>query len=74
MADEQQSEVQRWTAKRRATLVISVLRGETTAAEVGAVCSNPARTDLDGGRWVTHVPTATKSLGERAGHSAAVVR
>ena len=33
MADEQESEVQRWTAKRRAALVISVLRGETTAAE-----------------------------------------
>jgi transposase-like protein len=34
MADEQQSEeIQRWTAKRRAALVISVLRGETTAAE-----------------------------------------
>src|SRR5215472_9457878 len=34
MADEQQSEeVQRWTVKRRAALVISVLRGETTAAE-----------------------------------------
>jgi len=34
MAEEQQSEeVQRWTAKRRAALVISVLRGETTAAE-----------------------------------------
>jgi hypothetical protein len=34
MTDEQQSEeVQRWTAKRRAALVISVLRGETTAAE-----------------------------------------
>jgi len=34
MADKQQSEeVQRWTAKRRAALVISVLRGETTAAE-----------------------------------------
>ena len=34
MADEQQSEeVQRWTAKRRAALVIRVLRGETTAAE-----------------------------------------
>jgi hypothetical protein len=34
MADEQQSEKgQRWTAKRRAALVISVLRGETTAAD-----------------------------------------
>ena len=34
MADEQQSdEVQRWTAKRRAALVISLLKGETTAAE-----------------------------------------
>jgi transposase-like protein len=34
MADEQGSEeVQRWTAKRRAALVISLLKGETTAAE-----------------------------------------
>jgi len=34
MADEQRSEeVQRWTAKRRATPVISLLKGETTAAE-----------------------------------------
>ena len=34
MADEQQSEeVRRWTAKRRAALVISLLKGETTAAE-----------------------------------------
>ena len=34
MAEEQQSEeVQRWTAKRRAALVISLLKGETTAAE-----------------------------------------
>jgi len=34
MAEEQRSEeVQRWTAKRRATLVISLLKGETTAAE-----------------------------------------
>src|SRR5215469_9788991 len=34
MADEQQSEeVQRWTVKRRAALVVSLLKGETTAAE-----------------------------------------
>jgi transposase-like protein len=34
MAEEQRSEeVQRWTAKRRAALVISLLKGETTAAE-----------------------------------------
>jgi transposase-like protein len=34
MTDEQRSdEVQRWTAKRRAALVISIVRGETTAAE-----------------------------------------
>jgi transposase-like protein len=34
MAEEQQrEEVQRWTAKRRAALVISLLKGETTAAE-----------------------------------------
>ena len=34
MAGEQRpEEVQRWTAKRRAALVISLLKGETTAAE-----------------------------------------
>src|ERR1700678_2125754 len=34
MADEQRpEEVQRWTAKRRAALVISLLKGETTAIE-----------------------------------------
>src|SRR6266481_3693861 len=29
------------------------------SSKVGAVCSNPARTDLCGGRWATGVPTAT---------------
>ena len=34
MADEERpEEVQRWTAKRRAALIISLLRGETTAVE-----------------------------------------
>ena len=34
MADEQHSEeVQRWTARRRAALVLSLLKGETTAAD-----------------------------------------
>ena len=34
MAGEQESdEVQRWTAKRRAALVMSMIKGETTAAE-----------------------------------------
>jgi hypothetical protein len=33
MAEEQrEEEVQRWTAKRRAALVISLLNGETTVA------------------------------------------
>jgi hypothetical protein len=31
--DQRPDEVQRWTAKRRAALVISLLKGETTAAE-----------------------------------------
>jgi hypothetical protein len=31
--EEQSEEVQRWTAKRRAALVINVLRAETTAGE-----------------------------------------
>ena len=34
MADEQHcEEVQRWTAKRRAALVLSLLKGETTAVD-----------------------------------------
>jgi transposase-like protein len=31
--DQRPEEVQRWTAKRRAALVISFLKGETTAVE-----------------------------------------
>jgi hypothetical protein len=38
MADEQTpEEVQRWTAKRRAALVLSLLKGETTGSRSGAV-------------------------------------
>jgi transposase-like protein len=33
MADDRAEEVQRWTAKRRAALIIRLLKGETTAAE-----------------------------------------
>ena len=33
MTEQQLEEVQRWTAKRRVALVISLLKGETTAAE-----------------------------------------
>jgi transposase-like protein len=33
MTDELPDEVQRWTAKRRAALVLSILRGETSTAE-----------------------------------------
>jgi hypothetical protein len=37
MAEEQPSEeVQRWTAKRRAALVISLLKGETTRGHARA--------------------------------------
>ena len=32
-AEERPEEVQRWTAKRRAALVMSLLKGETTVAE-----------------------------------------
>jgi transposase-like protein len=34
--DSRPEEVQRWTAKRRAALVISLLKGETTAAEAAS--------------------------------------
>ena len=33
LAEERPEEVQRWTAKRRAALVMSLLKGETTVAE-----------------------------------------
>src|SRR6516164_8156060 len=33
LEEEHPEEVQRWTAKRRATLVISLLKGETTVVE-----------------------------------------
>jgi transposase-like protein len=33
IGQEQGNEVQRWTAKRRAALVMSLLKGETTAVE-----------------------------------------
>lgn len=33
MADEPSEEVQRWTARRRAALVLNILKGETSAAE-----------------------------------------
>jgi transposase-like protein len=33
MADEVPEDVQRWTARRRAALVLSVLKGETSVAE-----------------------------------------
>jgi hypothetical protein len=42
MADEQHSEeVQRWTAKRRAALVLSLLKGETTAADAAQYMLRP---------------------------------
>jgi len=33
MADEVPEDVQRWTAKRRAALVLSIVKGETSVAE-----------------------------------------
>ncbi len=33
MAEEPDDAVQRWTAKRRAALVVSILKGETSVAE-----------------------------------------
>src|ERR1700756_3546949 len=33
LEEERPEEVQRWTAKRRAALVVSLLKGETTVAE-----------------------------------------
>ena len=33
MADEHDDGIQRWTAKRRAALVLSIMKGETSIAE-----------------------------------------
>ena len=45
MADEERpEEVQRWTAKRRAALIISLLKGETTAVEAAPECVNEIET------------------------------
>ncbi len=33
MADETPDSIQRWTAKRRVALVVSILKGETSVAE-----------------------------------------
>ena len=33
MADESSEPIERWTAKRRAALVVSLLKGETSVAE-----------------------------------------
>lgn len=33
MADEQDENIQRWTAKRRVALIVSILKGETSIAE-----------------------------------------
>lgn len=33
MTDEVPDDVQRWTAKRRAALVLSIVKGETSVAE-----------------------------------------
>jgi transposase-like protein len=33
MSDEPDNNVQRWTAKRRATLIVSLLKGETSVVE-----------------------------------------
>jgi hypothetical protein len=46
-----------------APLAASALRRQTP--EVGAVCGNPARTDLCGGRSAISVPTANRALRRR---------
>ena len=33
MSEENSGEIQRWTAKRRAALVVSIMKGETSVAE-----------------------------------------
>jgi hypothetical protein len=39
MADDSSESPQRWTAKRRATLILSILKGETSAqARPGQEC------------------------------------
>jgi hypothetical protein len=43
MADDTPESPQRWTAMRRATLIVSILKGETSALGPAAVSRRPAR-------------------------------
>jgi hypothetical protein len=36
--EQEQEKMQRWTAKRRAALVIEILRGDTSAQEAAQAC------------------------------------
>ena len=54
--------VDRWIPSAKILHPHPNVRFDAKSSEVGAVCSNPARTDLCGGRRATGVPTATKSL------------
>ena len=49
MGQEDKDEVQRWSAKRRTALVVSVLKGETSIAEAGR-CGGSRTPRAYGGR------------------------
>ena len=60
MSDDSVGEVQRWTAKRRAALVASILRGETSA---------PERSNQRWAMDLTHIPVGYEGWA----HLAAVI-
>jgi len=69
-------DVQRWTAKRRAALVLSIIRGETgeeQKSRSGSVATSPPATQTSAGtalrahdRFAASAPASPRSGGQRA--------
>jgi hypothetical protein len=62
--DQRPEEEQRWTAKRRAALAISLLKGETTAVEVASYSAAALVVEGSASRTESRLPPAS-----RPGHS-----
>ena len=50
MAQENKAEVQRWTAKRKTALIVSIFKGETSVTEA-APCTEPGQESRTTGAW-----------------------
>lgn len=50
MSGATEDEIKRWTARRKVTLVLEIIHGKTTAAEVGRAFDRPSSEIKDGKR------------------------